>query len=816
MSKKQPLALYSTMELHNSALLQTKQKSSREYGPAGFGARSLDVVDYMGARVSELRALRNAAVKVCGNRRVYQQLSWHQRRRTMSHSSHRMPARLRTAHRRELTASNVLKSASKAKVDVKAGEVPELVERPVGPRGKMRCRKYRRRAKFLLAHRRLRAKSPSWLETHIWHAKRFHMDSLPGGRCIAIAPNDRGLRSGYRALAHTSLVHDASYLDVIELRAEERKNVTAVFRACLCEEDFARLIVDPAMNGTRRVDALSILDGTRSTIAPVYALWRPSENAQIWVWCHPSASSAVVAAFENASANAGFVDVTLIRGDMLQFSVIGPRAGAVIGAVMSRVRLVDDAKWNCVTGIRSPACLPHGCVVALEVEDPRGSFPPKRTGEGGKIKANSETTSIISKGFDTVLDSGLWSAELRKEYTRNAKMWDGERFSFVPVICMQRPAGLSRGFGSGWDIVLPAGWGMIFWMSLMYANGGRAAGQREIRQLGLETCLPVFPEDYQDTLAGRASAEPGEIAMTDAHARRPKSKRVNYALYRVPWPFSSDWSLLHGHGVEVLPENELDRLTSVAGKRNDRSRRPRKRGRFGGEDCEVDKEVPLDVATSVATNQCSVSVRVLRSASAIQRTLGIDPKKGQPRKKSEEKGGVRWVRANELELDKCTGPSSRLQTCLPGNVVELVRVILRPCRKGSVTRNALICMPTAQDLKMMSQKRRDEYRGPTEALATGFERNRIVAPSRHLIGRVAYGDYSLSRGHCMGSGVITTSGIQGLIACGAVAGQKNRQAHNRRCVSPSDHGDGGFIQVRVLYRNISSLQYRAAVATVHM
>lgn len=40
----------------------------------------------------------------------------------------------------------------------------------------------------------------------------------------------------------------------------------------------------------------------------------------------------------------------------------------------------------------------------------------------------------------------------------------------IPLLLIQHPGGLSRGYGSGWDLVLPKNWGMAFWMSCIYAG----------------------------------------------------------------------------------------------------------------------------------------------------------------------------------------------------------------------------------------------------------------------------------------------------------------------------------------------------------
>jgi POPLD (NUC188) domain/Ribonucleases P/MRP protein subunit POP1 len=815
-----------------------------------YGARSLDVVDYAGARVSELRALRVAAAAISGNRRVYQQLSWHQRRRTMSHTSHRMPARLRVAHRRELA-----QQAAKPKPGPDGAPPGEFAEPAPGPAGKMRCRKYRRRAGFLLAHRALRAKSPRWLETHIWHAKRFLMDSIAGGRTVAIHPNDRGLRSGYRAISHASLVHDASYLDVIELTCNMGKApISTVLSACLQPEDAMRAAIDPVVNGIRRVECLIITDPSGKAIGPVDALWRPSKAGHLWLWCHPAASVGVVAALEAAAAatevqdKGNAVDVTLTSGDILTFSVIGPRAGAVVGAVMHCVRDVrfsspdEDierdtkdgigkgvAEWECVRGVRSAASMPAGCVIALDVEDPRASFPPKRTGEGGQLQMNRAVAATLTDGFCSVGDSGLWSRAARVEASSQAQHTDGTEFIYVPVLLIQRRAGLARGFGSGWDIALPRGWGMTFWTSLMYANGGRAAGQRELQHIALECGRAVFPDDYQDCAAGLAGVASAVTARMDTHARRPKSKRVDYSKYKIQAPFSADLAgLVRGAKVRIAAAASV--AAGTTDKANDAStaniaavavkktRRPAKRQRH--EDAEP-SAAPAAPGTR-AEDDPQPDVRVLRSASAIRNVLGCANRAEQappaaplPGTRRYERGPARrqWVRVKSAPvITQATAP--RVHS------TSLLRVTIRPLCRGVPQPNAEICVPAAEDLAALT-KSQQSASGPRELLARRSElREATLAgrtapgPSRKVIGRVVHGNYAMVAGEGRGSGVIVAGEVRGLSELGGV-GMRGRGVGMRgRGV-----GEKGLDEERtvvVLFRNVTSLQYRFAAATVRI
>lgn len=113
---------------------------------------------FLEARIKEIAGLAKAlSTDVKHGKLASQQVPNHMRRRAISHDPRRLPRRLREKHKRE-------RENGKA----------------VGPPSKRPSRKHRRRPSNLLSEYNRRQKSVAWLETHIWHAKRFHMDSRAG------------------------------------------------------------------------------------------------------------------------------------------------------------------------------------------------------------------------------------------------------------------------------------------------------------------------------------------------------------------------------------------------------------------------------------------------------------------------------------------------------------------------------------------------------------------------------------------------------------------------------------------------------------
>lgn len=726
-------------------------KSRRGAEASAFGA-SIDVVDFAVARAAELKALRTAASSVNGNRRVYQQLSWHARRRTMSHSSRRMPVRLRAAHAAQLQKQRP----------------PGQPEKPPGPRGAARLRKYRKKARFLDSIRKLRAKNPAWLETHVWHAKRFSMGVLAGKK-VAVKCNDRGYRSCYRATAHASVVHDASYFAVVELCSTSRDVLKGVLKRRMSFEDGRRATTDPVTSGTRRVTDLVVQDESGVAIAPVDILWRPGPVAQLWIWVLPAMKESVENAF--AKRLHGEVEdvckVSQLANTPLCFSLFGPRSGIVLASVLEPPRHCPD-RLKFITQVRSAACLPASCVYSGRVPDPRRAFPPKTMGKHNKnVKVFGDE---MRDAFRYVEDSELWDEEKRKywrEYVASgAKETPKSKPVEVPFLLLQASNSETRGFASGWDLVIPAGWGMAFWASLMFSNGNRAIGQDELRLLRLEATLPIFPEDFVDTVSGSAALREEEKEVMAAYLRRPKSKRVNYTLNRIESPM---YPALTSIAQRELARAKQEQAEAPALKK------PRSEGGITDEGLNLTDDGDIRIIRSQQQHKTRLG--------AVYTTL-FPPTRRQ---------ACRRPRA----LPTGNTQPAQLDDDVLGNYNKFARVTLHVPGKGVPTKNALICAATPSDLEAMRRTDGETYGGFREARA----RRGDSAPGREVIGYVTVGAFSLTRGAGIANGVVAINAVRRLVVEGAVVSRW------REC----SEATGG---IAVLFRNVSSLQYRPAMIKV--
>ena len=243
----------------------------------------------------------------CQGASAAQQLPKHLRRRAVSHNVNRLPRRLRARY-----------NAERAKSDnIPGGGTQKKPKRP--------SRKFRRRPSNLLLEyerRQKEEKGGTWLETHIWHAKRFHMvnssskspsiiegsDSNTGptvrlhgrwGYKLAEYSNDKIFRACYRGISQKCLLHDMSYLGCVEITGRE-----CDLEECLTHVTPLRqhsfFSTEEVISGSKEGSAWIYSPGLfpRGVIGNVSFMWKPSQSPikndsksclkTLWIWSHPS------------------------------------------------------------------------------------------------------------------------------------------------------------------------------------------------------------------------------------------------------------------------------------------------------------------------------------------------------------------------------------------------------------------------------------------------------------------------------------------------------------------------------------------------
>lgn len=214
---------------------------------------------------------------------IFQKLPRHMRRRIMSHNVKRMPRRLRESHRNQM---------------LKSGLPPE--------KNKVPSRKHRRRPRNLLHEYNRRKRDKFWLETHIWHAKRFKIIDKWGFK-IAECPNDKCFKANYRAVAAHSLIQDISYYTCLEILGPLEILISSLQKHCDPSFDFQH---ESFLKGEKEGCVTFYKKGEfpYSLLGNINFMWRPrnsnsDQNATIWLWIHPGSYQEI---FNDLVSNFGF------------------------------------------------------------------------------------------------------------------------------------------------------------------------------------------------------------------------------------------------------------------------------------------------------------------------------------------------------------------------------------------------------------------------------------------------------------------------------------------------------------------------------
>ncbi|KAJ9109900.1 hypothetical protein QFC19_001880 [Naganishia cerealis] len=360
---------------------------------------AVEVEKFVLSRAFEITSMKSAmkAAAAAATTRAFQSLPRHLRRRAASHNPRRVPKRLREKAAFEIDSKdNTVKTQKKR------------------ARAKARFLKKKGLTKTDIYLKRQRDKT--WLETHVWHAKRMKMENLWGYR-IARTPNRKSHRPAHRAAHNGCIIHDSSYYATLELSGE-RDDLVQVISSCAAGGAWAGSRYE---TGGRM--AQFTLHRHREwpggMIGPAELLWRPqalvtspvngnnkrkresktdvsdnpaSNTRQLWIRVHPSIVDETYGTFVKAitsfyqqkdrqsTARTSSLEIRDLRGEINSFEITGPKAIQVIGGVLDICRSEIPPKKAFIRHLKyaeTPQNVPERLIVGLQVYDPRLRFPPR-------------------------------------------------------------------------------------------------------------------------------------------------------------------------------------------------------------------------------------------------------------------------------------------------------------------------------------------------------------------------------------------------------------------------------------------------------
>ncbi|XP_055529838.1 ribonucleases P/MRP protein subunit POP1 [Wyeomyia smithii] len=551
-------------------------------------------------RITEMKTmLRTMANTEKQTKLMHQSLPLHMRRRAMTYNPKRLPRKFRAIHLAQFNKSGL----------------PEKKKRP--------SRKYRRKANVLLKEYERRKKTNVWLETHIWHAKRFHMLTKWGYK-IPYTATAKSYRACYRATAKHCLLQDISYYGCIEIQGEE-----SLLRSKLkefCSEKVGLTIAAKAFLNGRRSGYIWLYEKNQypfQCIGRVRFVWKANdarEKRTLWIFAHPIFYSKLVKhlvdAFDLKNTvftpmdmnepettadtipprmvrtpkyvnNSLGVVILELKDTLNYFRLTGPLSHVTLSKALNiypvsnasqsshwysdwiqcpinkRTAIEQLAFWDKVKHVTSTGEFGPGVVIGLVVEDPRLNRPNKRT------KALPPTLVVPQHSFpdcttQTAL-SPLWDSTIRDRIVKEMQtthelnqlrekqcLVPGEKCAFensiqpIPLLLIQNTGSQDGefkrlGYGTGWDLIAPAGYGLALWQTLIIW-GAKPAGLKEFDMQALEagTDANMIP----DTVLGQNEADFEYNKKLEKYFSRPHNRRVNYKKLAIASPFRSLWSQL--------------------------------------------------------------------------------------------------------------------------------------------------------------------------------------------------------------------------------------------------------------------------------
>lgn len=479
--------------------------------------------------------------KLPSNKRVFQKLPKHLRRRAMSYDIKKVPRGMRHVVNDQLQGAAEAKARNKPK-----GRDPN---------------KYRQHGQNLMVHRNHEYK---WLESHLWHAKRFHMADMWGWK-IPMAPTMKQTRSLIKMTKDNCTMRDISYMPILSIKLKtknEENEISQVLppstetKSILCAKLSDLLRPNTRIETNHHllfpVELFKPDQFPISPIGPAEAFWVDDNN--IWIICHPLLLDSIVESFNTEISEENVqLDIEIINGELNIYEIYGPNASESIRSVLQpNVNETPKEILQIVNSLPGPSCVPPGLSIGYIANDPRtiedhiDIKPPTTTNSFDYNSLNipnlCESTLFTDRSFDFKSEADF-NAERSKLLFPKAEGPSGA----IPVIMMQQfsqPSSFpssSAGFGSSWLLFIPFGCGDVVFRKFAH-HGVRMFGLECSHLIDLEAGRFNFPYDRPETADGQQIFTNEIAELIKINEKRPPGKRKSLNFYTFPDDFYISYS----------------------------------------------------------------------------------------------------------------------------------------------------------------------------------------------------------------------------------------------------------------------------------
>lgn len=381
--------------------------------------------------------------------------------------------------------------------------------------------KYRPNGTNLAIHRN---ENGRWLETHLWHAKRFHLTQLWGWK-VPIAPTMKQTRNLISMTGESCTMRDVSYNIVFSLTSPHDELV----------EKF-RTMVKPGAYFETGLYKLATVELFKDGVAlgPVQAFWVSSDC--MWVIAHPVLKDSLLSCFSD------LFTVEVIEGELNMFEVLGPLSTGAITSVLHPVPETPAELVSTICALPAPGACPPGLSIAWTAHDPRSVSDDMVIAKPSAAPLNIFATPLPEALCQSCLFTNRTvefksEAEFNEERSKLLFPKAEGPSGAIPIVMMQFPGINARSYGSGWLLLTPFGTGKAVFRKLVH-KGVRVFGLECSKKIDLEAERFNFPYDRIDTHDGRMVISEEMQTLIAENEAKPKGKRRDIHFYEFPESFS--------------------------------------------------------------------------------------------------------------------------------------------------------------------------------------------------------------------------------------------------------------------------------------
>ncbi|KAL7930410.1 ribonucleases P/MRP protein subunit POP1 domain-containing protein [Trichoderma chlorosporum] len=436
---------------------------------------------------------------------------------------------------------------------------------------------------------RKRQINKTWLPTHRWHAKRARMTEPkePLWRfAIPLTPNEKVYRPTHRAQGERgTMVWDMTYMSTIGLygnfagMARVLQRVGVTHESCWDDRGSKWRQGTRAWTGTMSRERA----GIQRPMCQSTVVWDPAPQPQdvvqglgedeteqsrdekktqrrVFIRVHPSSFLELfnellrLIKMENPR-----LYIEDLRFEIGSIELSGPASTETLLSVLtacpsgSSPRSKHADLFESLKGLTNPAALPNNSVLNFTVQDPRLRYPPRRMEFPENEQAQTELLTAIARwpAEENLQPSFLFDRQARHKASclpsqksinrRRSKVTSGALLKPtslldppIPITLIASRSATGTQAQGTWTLLAPWKCILPLWYSIVHCplvSGGnpRFAGLNETMQVAFERSLPWFPADFLGTDAGAGWELEQRQRRKRAWARRPKSKRVEWA-----------------------------------------------------------------------------------------------------------------------------------------------------------------------------------------------------------------------------------------------------------------------------------------------